>query len=305
MIRFITGILGGIFTLVTTGLLFVALLIGAVFWMYGRDLPNHEQLAQYTPPTISRVFSGEGKIIDEFARERRLYASADEIPDLVKQAFISAEDKNFYTHAGYDPMGIMKAAMDAAQGGRLRGASTITQQVMKNFLLSGDRKIERKIKEIILAARVEQALSKDKILELYMNEIFLGQNSFGVAAAAQTYFNKTLSQLEPHEAAYLATLPKAPSTYHPVRERERALDRRNYVLREMYQNGYLTKAVYEKERDEPLRSVQNGDFEDFKRSLPPRNYFTDEIRRQLSSDFGEEEFFGGGLTIRATVDPEM
>jgi len=160
--------------------------------MYSRDLPNTDELAQYTPPTISRIYSGQGDLIDEFAQERRLFAPADQIPDMVKQAFISAEDKYFYSHKGYDPLGMAKAALDAAQGGRLRGASTITQQVMKNFLLGGERSAERKVKELILASRIEGTLSKDEILELYLNEIFLGQNSFGVAAAAQTYFNKTL-----------------------------------------------------------------------------------------------------------------
>ncbi|MDG1801475.1 MAG: PBP1A family penicillin-binding protein, partial [Paracoccaceae bacterium] len=188
---------------------------------------------------------------------------------------------------------------------RLRGASTITQQVMKNFLLDGSRSAERKIKEIILAARIEESMSKNRILELYLNEIFLGQNSFGVAAASQTYFNKPLTDLTAEEAAYLAILPKAPSNYHPVRQRERATERRNFVLREMHQNGYLTEAAYNGARDVPLRTVQNGDYESFRNELPPRDYFTDEIRRQLSNDFGEEEFLGGGLSVRATVDPEM
>ncbi|MEW9918656.1 penicillin-binding protein 1A [Marimonas sp. MJW-29] len=307
MFRFILSFLGGIFTTLTMGIAMVALSIGAVFWMYGRDLPSHESLAQYTPPTISRIYSGQGKLIDEFAKERRLFAPADTIPPLIKQAFISAEDKNFYQHDGYDLRGIAAAGIDAVRsGGRdLRGASTITQQVMKNFLLSGDRRAERKIKEIILAARVEEALSKEKILELYLNEIFLGQNSYGVAAASQTYFNKTLSELAPHEAAFLASLPKAPSDYHPVRRKDRLLARRNFVLREMYENGYITKDVYESEKAQPLRSVQNGDFQSFSAELPPRDYFTDEIRRQLSRDFGEGEFFTGGLSVRATIDNEM
>jgi len=277
----------------------------AVFMMYGRDLPNHEQLAQYTPPTISRIYSGEGRIMDEFARERRLFAPADEIPDLVKQAFISAEDKNFYNHAGFDALGILAAIRDAARGGRVRGASTITQQVMKNFLLGGERRLERKIKEIILAARIEGTLDKESILELYMNEIFLGQNSYGVLAAAQTYFNKTLSELNLQEVAYLAALPKGPSNYHPVRENERAVTRRNFVLKEMYENGYVSELAYNEAREAPLRTVQNGDFPAFRNSLPPRDYFTDEIRRQLSADFGEEEFFTAGLAVRATVDPEL
>jgi penicillin-binding protein 1A len=305
MLRFLLSALGAIFSMVTLGIFAGALTVGAIFYYYGRDLPNHEQLAQYTPPTISRIYSGEGRMIDEFAQERRIFVPSAEIPDLVKQAFISAEDKNFYSHRGYDPLSMLAAARDALRGGRLRGASTITQQVMKNFLLSSDRSAERKIKELILAARLEETLSKDRILELYLNEIFLGQNSFGVAAAAQTYFNKTLTDLAPHEAAFLAAMPQAPSNFHPVRNADRLLERRNYVLREMYQNGYLDRATFEAERAMPLRSVQAGDFEPFKSSLPPRDYFTDEIRRQLSSTFGEQEFFGGGLTIRATVDPEL
>ncbi len=305
MVRFFLSGLGALFAIATTGALFAGLMALAVLWMYGRELPDHEELANYEPKTISRIYSTEGQIIDEFAVERRLFVPSEDIPDLVKQAFISAEDKNFYTHAGYDPRGMVAAAVDMAQGGGLRGASTITQQVMKNFLLSGDRTIERKIKEIILAARVETALTKEKILELYLNEIYLGQNSYGVAAAAQTFFNKNLTELAPHEAAYLAALPKAPSDLHPVRAKARATERRNFVLREMYENGYLDRATFEEERALPLRSVQNGDFDGFRRQLPPRGYFTDEIRRQLSSEFGEEEFFGGGLAIRATADSEL
>ncbi|SLN27554.1 Penicillin-binding protein 1A [Roseivivax jejudonensis] len=307
MLRFVMSFFGAIFSMVTLGVGMVALSIGAVFWIYGQDLPSHESLAQYTPPTISRIYSVEGKIIDEFAQERRLFTPAREIPDLVKQAFISAEDKNFYQHQGYDARGIVAAAVDAvrSRGQDVRGASTITQQVMKNFLLGGDRRAERKIKEIILATRLEETLSKDKILELYLNEIFLGQNSYGVTAAAQTYFNKTLSQIEVHEAAFLASLPKAPSNYHPVRNHDRVMARRDFVLREMFENGYITEAAYQTALDEPLRTVQGGDFEPFQASLPPRGYFTDEIRRQLSEDFGEGEFFSGGFSVRATLDPEM
>ncbi|MCK0167076.1 penicillin-binding protein 1A [Jannaschia sp. S6380] len=298
--------MGGIFSAVTLGVIAAAVTIGGVLWMYGRDLPNHEQLAQYTPPTISRIYSSEGRLMDEFARERRLFTPAQEIPDLVKQAFISAEDGAFYVHAGYDPMGMIKAAIDAAQGKRLRGASTITQQVMKNFLLSSDRSAERKIKEIILASRIEETLDKEAILELYLNEIFLGQNSYGVAAAAQTYFNKTLAEVTLEEAAYLAILPKAPSDYHPVRQAERAIDRRNnLVLREMFENGYITRAEMEEAQAKPLLTVQSGHYQPFRAALPPRDYFTDEIRRQLTRDFGEEEFFTQGFNVRATIDAEM
>jgi penicillin-binding protein 1A len=307
VLRFVGNVLGGIFTALTLGMVFAALTLGGIFYMYSRDLPSYEVLSQYSPATISRIYSGEGEIIDEFARERRLFVPAEDIPDLVKQAFISAEDKNFYTHHGYDTRSMVAALVEAVQtrGERVRGASTITQQVMKNFLLSSDRTAERKIKEIILAARVEGAMSKEKILELYLNEIFLGQNSYGVAAAAQTYYNKTLSQLSVAEVAYLAALAQRPGNLHPVRQMNEAIARRNYVLREMLDNGYIDQVTHDVAVAAPLETVQNGDFEAFRDSLPPRGYFTDEIRRQLSGTFGEEEFFSGGLTIRATVDEEL
>ena len=281
--------------------------LGGVLYMYGRDLPSYETLSQYTPKTISRIYSGEGQIIDEFAVERRLFTPASEIPDIVKQAFISAEDKNFYQHQGFDAMGIVSAAYDAvaSRGENVRGASTITQQVMKNFLLDGSVSAERKIKEIILAVRIEGVMPKERILELYLNEIFLGQNSYGVTAAALTYFNKPLTELTAGEAAYLASLPKSPSNRHPVRDRETAVFWRNNTLREMFENGYVDRQTYDQERNAPLLSVQGGDYEDFRESLPERDYFTDEIRRQLSQNFGEEEFFSGGLSIRATVDPDL
>jgi penicillin-binding protein 1A len=307
VLRFFGNTLGGIFSALTLGAVFAALTLGGIFFMYSRDLPSHENLAQYTPATISRIYSGEGRIIDEFAEERRLFVASEDIPDLVKQAFVSAEDKNFYQHHGYDTRGMVAALIEAVQsrGSSLRGASTITQQVMKNFLLDGSRSVERKIKEIILATRLEATLSKDKILELYLNEIFLGKNSYGVAAAAQTYFNKPLTDLAPHEAAMLAAMPQAPGKYDPVTAKDRVTERRNYVLREMWQNGYIDEATYLAEKELPLLSVQNGDYEAFRAALPPRDYFTDEIRRQLSGSFGEEEFFSGGLTIRATVDPDL
>ncbi|WP_225030134.1 penicillin-binding protein 1A [Xinfangfangia pollutisoli] len=313
MLRFIGSFFGAIFTTVTLGLLFGALTVGAIFWMYSRGLPSHETLAQYAPATISRIYTGEGKILDEFVDngERRLFVPAEDIPDLVKQAFISAEDKNFYSHHGYDAGGMIAAFVEAvkSRGKDMRGASTITQQVMKNMLLDGTRQgtkgIERKIKEIILATRLEETLSKERILEIYLNEIFLGQNSYGVAAAAQTYFNKTLNQLTPGEAAYLAALPKKPTDLHPVRQYDEAVDRRNYVLRQMQENGYIDQATYERERALPLKTVQNGDFASFREGLPSRTYFTEEIARQLSKNFGRDEFFTGGLTIRATIDPDL
>ncbi len=297
--------LAGIFSWVALGLATGLLIVNAVLFVFAGDLPDHDRLASYRPPTISRIFSGEGRLLDEFANQRRLFSPIEEIPPLVRNAFISAEDKNFYQHPGYDPVGMLKALLEAARGERLRGASTITQQVLKNFLLDGGRSIERKVKEILLAGRLEQTLSKDDILELYLNEIFLGQNSYGVTAAAQTYFNKPLEDLTIAEAAYLAALPKAPSRYHPVRERDLALARRNFVISEMVDNGYISSAKGALARQTELKTVMSGDFASFRSSLPPRSYFTEEIRRELSGEFGEDEFFNGGLTIRATIDEEL
>jgi penicillin-binding protein 1A len=307
MIRFILSFIGAIFSWITTGLVMIAVGISGVLWIYGRDLPDHEMLSQYSPATISRIYSGEGRIVDEFARERRLFVASEDIPDLVAHAFVSAEDKNFYQHAGYDMRGIGAALVDAvrSRGDDVRGASTITQQVMKNFLLDGSRSIERKIREIILAARIEETMSKERILELYLNEIFLGQNSYGVAAAAQTYFNADLSELRPEQAAYLAALPARPSYLHPVNNYETAVNRRNYVLREMFENGYLTEEEMTVAQATALETVQGGHIEPFRAQLPARNYFTDEIRRQLSVDFGEEEFFSGGYAVRATMDESL
>ncbi len=303
------SVLGGIFSMLTLGLAMGALTLGAIFYMYGRDLPTYETLANYTPKTISRIYSGEGEIIDEFATERRLFSPAEEIPDIVKQAFISAEDKNFYEHAGYDVRGMAGALYDAVRsGGReLRGASTITQQVMKNFLLDGSRTAERKIQEIILAARIEESMPKERILELYLNEIDLGVRSFGVTAAAQSYFNKPLAQLTIAEAAFLAVHPKAPYSYHPVRNREAALERRAFILEEMHENGYIDDAQLAEALADPLRTVQGGDFPSFRSTVPPRDYFTDQVRRQIVSELGVDSdyFTTAGYSIRATVEPDM
>ncbi|MDA8853559.1 PBP1A family penicillin-binding protein [Amylibacter sp.] len=305
MLRLIFSFFGSIFALLTLGCALFAIILTAVFYAYGSDLPDYEQLSNYQPATISRVYSRDGKVIDEFAQQRRLFISEDEIPDIVKNAFISAEDKNFYSHIGYDPAGIAKAIFDAANGKELRGASTITQQVMKNFLLTRSRSIDRKIKEIILATRIEKSMSKEKILELYLNEIFLGQNSYGIVSAADTYFSKALDELTLEEAAYLASLPKAPSNYHPVRQKDRAIARRNFVIREMEENGYVSEDEALIAKSKELITVQGGQLASKRAFRAPRTYFTDEIRRQLSLSFGEEEFFTGGLAVSATMDLKL
>lgn len=297
------------FSFCATAFLFAVMSVAGLFAWHARDLPSTETLAQYEPPTLSRVHSGDGALMAEFARERRLFTPIDEVPDLVRHAFISAEDKNFYIHSGVDWIGLVKAMVDNAQrfqdGRKLRGASTITQQVVKNFLLSGERAVERKLKEALLAIRLESALTKDQVLGLYLNEIFLGSNAYGVTAAARDYFGKRLEDLEIHEVAYLAALPKAPSTYHPVRQREAATNRRNYVLREMFENGYITEAEMQAARAAPLETRLNEPRAKRGRKTPRIDYFAEEIRRQLVARMGEDKVYGGGLSVRATVDPKL
>ena len=197
-------------TIFFTGLLFIAALVW-VFWSYGQNLPDYSQLSKYEPPVVSRVYASDGALLDEFATEKRLFVPIQSIPSIVKEAFLSSEDKDFYNHLGLDFKAIIRASLTNLQnynsGKRAIGASTITQQIAKNFLLSSDYSFERKIKEAILALRIERTFSKDHILELYLNEIYLGLNSYGVAAAALNYFDKSLSQISLEEAAYLAALP--------------------------------------------------------------------------------------------------
>ena len=308
MVRILSQ-LAGLLANITLALVVVLIAGASAVWWFGSDLPDTEGLARYEPATMSRVYSTSGDTVAEYARERRLFAPIEEIPPLVKNAFISAEDKNFYSHSGVDAVGVLKAiaqfSLAKVQGkdARLRGASTITQQVMKNFLLSGERAYERKIKEAILAYRIEKTLSKDRILELYLNEIFFGQRAYGVAAAALTYFGKNLDQLTIEEAAYLAALPKAPSNLHPVRHKDVALNRRNYVIGELIDNGYITEEEGEAARNADLVTVLEEGGTGF--ATPTHDYFGEEIRRELIAEMTEDGVYGGGMAIRATIDPEL
>jgi penicillin-binding protein 1A len=229
-----------------------------------------------------------------------VFVPIDSIPDLVKHAFIAAEDKNFYTHNGVDYLAVAGALADNLKGGRLRGASTITQQVAKNFLLTSERSYSRKIKEAILAHRMERALSKDRLLELYLNEIFLGQRAYGVAAAALAYFNKSLDELNIAEAAYLAALPKAPNNYHPVRNHDAALARRNAVLKLMLQNKYITREQATEAQAMPLMMAET-------KAAPTVNapFFAEEARRELIERYGQASLDKGGLVVRTTIDPTL
>ena len=292
------------FLFATGAILFVlgAAVVGIVIWHYEKDLPDYTTLRDYEPPVMSRVHAADGTLLAEYARERRLFLPAAAIPPLVKQAFLSAEDKNFYSHVGIDPEGLVRAVSILIRGDRrVQGASTITQQVAKNFLLTNEQTFERKIREALLAFRIEAAYSKDKILELYLNQIFLGLNSYGVAAAALNYYGKSLHELTISEAAYLAALPKAPSTLNPFRNRDAALARRNYVINRMVDDGHITAAQGDAAKREGLGVNP--------RSITPNayvaGYFAEEVRRELLDRYGEKKVYEGGLSVRATLDPQM
>lgn len=292
---------------------FVLFLVGSAvfavgFLHFSKDLPDHEQLAEYQPPVMSRVHAADGSLVAEYAHERRLYLPIEAMPDLLKQAFLSAEDKNFYRHMGIDPEGIVRAAVTnvGSGGSRQQGASTITQQVAKNFLLTAEQTYERKIREAIIALRIEAAFTKDQILELYLNEIFLGtltpgRNLHGVVAASLDYFGKSLNELTLAEVAYLAALPKAPNNYHPFRERAAAIGRRNWVIDRMVDNGFVTPEEAEAAKAEPLVVTP--------RNVSPNSlaagYFVEEVRREITNYYGEEKLYQGGLSVRTTLDPRM
>ena len=292
------------FLFATGALVFVVVACVAAFtvWKFEKDLPDYTQLKTYEPPVMTRVQAGDGSLLAEYARERRLYLPSTAIPPLVKEAFISAEDKNFYTHNGIDPEGILRAMTVLVQNTkRAQGASTITQQVAKNFFLTNERSFSRKIREALLALRIEQTYSKEKILELYLNEIYLGLGNYGIAAASLNYFDKSVNELSIAEAAYLAGLPKGPNNYQPFKYRDAAIDRRNYVLQRMMENGYITKAEADKAKGEPLGINP--------RVLTPDSYaagyFAEEVRRELSERYGEKKLYEGGLSVRTTLDPKM
>ena len=287
--------------------LFLAVAAGVAYYVSGvaQDLPNYDSLAKYEPPVMTRVHAADGQLVAEYATERRLYLPIQAIPDLLKNAFISAEDKNFYEHSGLDYYGIARALIQNVEaygtGQRLVGASTITQQVARNFLLTLDQTWDRKVKEAILSLRMEQAYSKDKILELYLNEIFLGLGTYGVASAALTYFDKSVHELTLAETAYLAALPKGPNNYNPFRYPERAIERRNWVVDRMVENGYVTAEEGEKAKQEPLGVKQRTTGP----SIFAADYFAEEVRRQLSQMFGEKTLYEGGLSMRTSLDPAI
>lgn len=293
--------------LVSTALLLV--IVFAIVITYGLakvnvSLPDYRQLAEYEPPVTTRLFAGDGQLMMEYAAEKRLFVPVEKIPQIVKNAFIAAEDKHFYQHGGVDYSGIMRAIIgnikNYGKGRRPAGASTITQQVAKNFLLSSELSYTRKIKEAILARRISKAFSKEHVLELYLNEIYLGNRSYGVAAAAMNYFGKSLDELEIEEIAYLAALPKGPNNYNPKTKYEAAVARRNWVLGRMAEDGYIDEKEAEAAKEKPLVvKDRKGGF------LRDTEYYSEEVRRSISHNFGDEALYQGGLIVRTTIDPKI
>jgi penicillin-binding protein 1A len=294
------------FLLVLFSTLFLLAIVGAagvlaLFWHYGKDLPDYHQLAHYEPPVTTRVYAGDGSLVAEYAVEKRSFVPINAMPQRVINAFLAAEDKNFFQHSGIDPMGILRSGVIdlknilSGSGRRPIGASTITQQVARHFMLTNEVSVARKVKEAILAFRIEQAFTKQHILELYLNEIFLGR-SYGVAAAALDYFNKSLDDLTIPEAAFLAALPKAPG-----RNPQSFHDRRDYVIGRMEEDGMITHAEAEAAKAAPINIQPRQEVV----MVPGGDYFAEDIRRELADQYGEAALYKGGLAVRSTLDPDL
>ena len=276
-----------------------------LLWHFSKDLPDYSQLQDYEPPVMTRVHAGDGALVAEYATQRRLYIPIQAVPKMVINAFLAAEDKNFYEHNGLDFTGIVRAGLLYVQtygsGRRPQGASTITQQVAKNFLLTNEVSLQRKVKEALLSLKIERAYSKDKILELYLNEIYLGLSAYGIAAASLIYFDKSVHELTVPEAAYLAALPKAPSQLNPFRARDRALERRNYVLDQLASMGTIKAADAEKFKKDPLNVTNRPTGA----HIFAAEYFAEEVRRWIYEKYGEKTLYEGGLSVRTTLDPKL
>src|SRR6201988_3565970 len=276
-----------------------------LLWHFSKDLPDYSQLQDYEPPVMTRVHAGDGSLVAEYANQRRLYIPIQAVPKMVINAFLAAEDKNFYEHNGLDFGGIARAGILYVQtygsGRRPQGASTLTQQVAKNFFFTNEVSLQRKVKEALLALKIESAYSKEKILELYLNEIYLGFGAYGVAAASLLYFDKSVHELTIAEAAYLAALPKGPNNYNPFRRHDDAVARRNYVIDRMAEDGYITVAQAEKAKKDPLQvTVRPTGAHIF-----AAEYFAEEVRRYLYEKYGEKKLYEGGLSVRTTLDPKL
>jgi penicillin-binding protein 1A len=303
--RLLVRFLGFLFAAGTVLFLVGVAAAAGMIWHYSKDLPDYSQLQDYEPPVMTRVHAADGALLGEYSRERRLYLPIQAVPKLVINAFLAAEDKNFYEHGGIDYTGMARAAVLFAQNfgsnKRPQGASTITQQVAKNFLLTNEVSFTRKIREALLAMRLERAYSKDKILELYLNEIYLGLGAYGIAAASLVYFDKSVNELTVSEASYLAALPKAPSSLHPVKNRDRAIERRNYVIDRLLENGWIKQADADKARKDVLSVTSRTNAA----HIFAGEYFAEEVRRDIFERYGEKKLYEGGLSVRTTLDPKL
>src|SRR3979411_97432 len=303
--RLLVRFLGFLFAAGTVVFLVGVAAVAGMIWHFSRDLPEYSQLQDYEPPVMTRVHASDGALLGEYSKERRLYLPIQAVPKLVINAFLAAEDKNFYEHGGIDFTGMARAAVLFAQNygsnRRPQGAATITQQVAKNFLLTNEVSFTRKIKEALLAMRIERTYSKDKILELYLNEIYLGLSAYGVAAASLVYFDKSVNELTIAEAAYLAALPKAPSSLHPIRNRDRAIERRNYVIDRLVENGWVKQADADSARKDPLVVTNRANAA----HIFAGEYFAEEVRRDVFERYGEKKLYEGGLSVRTTLDPKL
>jgi penicillin-binding protein 1A len=298
--RLLRYLFGLVLLIGLAGVGFVALTL----WYFNRDLPDYSQLGDYQPPVVTRIQAGDGRLLAEYATEKRVFVPVKAMPPLVTKAFLAAEDKNFYTHPGVDFEAMIRAGlMDVVRhfaGRRPVGASTITQQVAKNFLVGNELSIQRKIREALLALKMEKVLSKDRILELYLNEIYLGAGNYGVAAAALNYFNKSLDDLSLGEMAYLAALPKAPNNYNPTRNPEGARERRDYVLGRMVEAGFITPDEAKKAEEQPVTLHKRDETEVVK-----ADYFAEEVRRELVARYGDKDLYQAGLSVRVSLDPKL
>ena len=276
--------------------------VAGLFWHFSHGLPDHKTLADYQPATVSRLYASDGRLLAEYAHEKRVFVPVAAMPKRVLEAFVAAEDQRFFTHPGIDFVGVLRAVVVnlSNPGKRPEGASGITQQVAKNFLLTNQATLARKIREAILAFRIEDTYSKERILELYLNEIYLGSGNYGVAQAAINYFDRSLGELTLSEIAYLAALPKAPNRYNIVRNEKEAYARRDYVLGRMLEDGYITAAEMQQARAEKLQLRRRGNTE-----VVQADFFAEEVRRNLLAAYGEKGLYEGGLTVSTTLDPAI
>ena len=290
-----------IFVLALSSIILIGVLVISILWSYSNDLPDYKFLKNYKPPVSSKVYSGNGELVADFSKEKRIFVPFNSIPKNVINAFLSAEDKNFFFHPGVDAKGVIRAIINnifnILSSKRLEGASTITQQVAKNFLLTNEVSLNRKIKEAILAFRIERALSKERILELYLNQIYLGSGAYGVAAASLEYFDKSIRDLNYSEAALLAALPKAPSRYNPYRDSEVAKFRRNLVLKNLFENNYLTSEWYQKLKNEEIKLKKNK-----KIYLEDAQYYIEDVRKNVIDTLSYEKVYKQGFNINTPID---